>query len=58
MSDIREICFGCKQEFSPLSSARGIEADYCVKCQRSTVTMKTSIKRFPTWPVNYSVTDV
>ena len=51
MTDIREFCSSCGQMFSPLSSARGIEAEYCFECLDSQNT-KTSIKRFPTWPVN------
>lgn len=32
MSDIRQICAKCKQEFAPLSSARGEDAEVCSKC--------------------------
>ncbi len=53
MTDIREICSGCSKEFSPLSSARGIDADYCLDCKLSSKETKTSIKGFPQWPMNY-----
>jgi len=33
MTECREICELCEQEFSPLSSARGIEADVCINCR-------------------------
>jgi hypothetical protein len=32
MSDVRQTCLGCCKAFAPLSSERGVNADYCFDC--------------------------
>ena len=47
MTDIREICSCCGEEFAPLSSARGEKADFCLRC-RTADTVKANMN----WPVH------